>query len=185
MEKLYEAHELGNNFSVCSYLLLCIMITLREAKKEDAPQLLRLIRELAEYEHASDEVTNTAILLAEDGWGKDGPQFFCFVAEENGYILGMALFHNAYSTWKGRYIYLDDLFVEEKSRGKGLGKLLFERLIIYCKKKGANQLRWHVLNWNEPALRFYKKYQASLDPEWITGKLHPPHFGIIDLKNKV
>lgn len=158
------------------------MITIREARREDAVDLIRLIKELADYEKAPQEVLNSAAQLAEDGWGKDGPQFMCFVAENENGVIGMALFHKAYSTWKGRYIYLDDLIVEEKQRGKGIGKLLFDAVIEYCRKNDAKQLRWHVLNWNEPAINFYKKYGASLDPEWITGKLHPNQFGIIDPK---
>ncbi len=160
------------------------MVTIREAKKEDAAAMMRLIRELAEYERAPQEVTNTVDQLTEDGWGKDGAQFKCFIAEEDKHIIGMALFHKAYSTWKGQYIYLDDLIIEESSRGKGIGKMLFNRLIQYCDETKANQLRWHVLNWNEPAIKFYEKYNSSLDSEWITGKIHPHQFSIIDTNMK-
>ncbi|MFN4880931.1 MAG: GNAT family N-acetyltransferase [Bacteroidota bacterium] len=156
------------------------MIIIREAIKEDAPELMRLIRELAEFERAPSEVLNNTEQLTEDGWGNGQPLFTCFVAEEEHHIMGMALFHQAYSTWKGRYIYLDDLIVEAPSRGQGIGTMLFNRLITYCKDTGAHQLRWHVLNWNEPAIYFYKKYQASLDPDWITGKLHPHQFVLTD-----
>jgi GNAT superfamily N-acetyltransferase len=160
------------------------MIIIREANKDDAPQMMHLIKELAIYERAPQEVINTSDQLATDGWGTGTPLFTAFVAEEQTRIIGMALFHNAYSTWKGRYIYLDDLIVEEAYRRKGVGKMLFDRLIKYCKEVKAQQLRWHVLDWNETALNFYRKYNASLDPEWITGKLHPHQFSIIDLNTK-
>jgi GNAT superfamily N-acetyltransferase len=82
-------------------------------------------------------------------------------------IIGMALYYTAYSTWKGRYIYLDDLIVTEKHRRSGAGKLLFDAVLAETKREGANQLRWHVLEWNTPAINFYKKYNASLDPNGL------------------
>jgi GNAT superfamily N-acetyltransferase len=158
------------------------MITIREATSADTQDMMRLIHELANFEKASHEVLNTSEQLRQDGWGDDGAQFYCYVAEYNKEIVGIALFHKAYSTWKGRYIYLDDLIVQESYRNQGIGKLLFDKVIAYCRQQQAKQLRWHVLNWNESAIRFYKRYGAHLDPEWITCKLHPHQFGIIDLK---
>jgi GNAT superfamily N-acetyltransferase len=129
-----------------------------------------LVKELAAYERAPQEVTTNPMIFREDGFGTD-PAFEAFVAEIDGDVIGMCLFHTAYSTWKGKYIYLDDLIVREAFRHQGIGKLLFDRLIEHCADINVNQLRWHVLDWNEPAIQFYKKYGASLDSTWITGKL--------------
>ena len=82
----------------------------------------------------------------------------------------MALYYFAYSSWKGKILYLDDLVVTEKHRRNGIGRLLFDELIRISVDSECRQMRWHVLDWNEPAIRFYKKYEAALDPEWITGK---------------
>src|SRR6185436_18839953 len=130
-------------------------IIIRRAIKEDCPRLLELITELAVYEKAPNEVTVSLEHFTESGFGKN-PVWWAFVAEENGIILGFALYYIRYSTWKGHAMYLEDILVTESARGKGIGKLLFERLIEEAKEKGFNRIIWQVLDWNEPAINFYK-----------------------------
>lgn len=129
-----------------------------------------LICELALYEKAPQEVTNTVEDMIRDGFGSN-PVFRCLVAESEGEIIGMAIYFIKYSTWKGKGIYLDDIVVTEQMRGKGIGSLLFDELIRDAVSLGAVQLHWQVLDWNEPAIRFYKKYHAEMDGEWINCKL--------------
>ena len=141
-------------------------IKIRRAVRTDCARLLELVKELAIYEKAPDEVTVSLTHFEESGFG-DKPVWWAFVAEENGTILGFALYYVRYSTWKGQRMYLEDLLVTESARGKGIGKLLFDRLIEEAREKGFNAVVWQVLEWNEPAINFYKKYQASFDPEWV------------------
>lgn len=141
-------------------------MNIRRAVKEDCPRLLELIQELAVYEKAPDEVSVTLEHFEASGFGEN-PVWWAFVAEENGIVNGFALYYIRYSTWKGQRMYLEDILVTEKSRGKGLGKLLMDRLIEEAKEKRFNAIVWQVLEWNEPAINFYKKYNADFDPEWI------------------
>ncbi len=145
-------------------------ITIRSAEKHDVPAMFSLVQELALYERAPDEVSNTIEMMKADGFGNH-PIYNAYVAEVDKAIVGIAVFYTAYSTWKGKYIYLDDLIVTEEFRRYGTGKKLFDAVGSFAKKNGVNQLRWHVLNWNDPAINFYKNYDASLDLEWITCKL--------------
>ena len=147
------------------------MTTIRRGTRADLPQVLALIRELAEYEHAPHEVTNTLADMERDGFGPD-PIFQFFVAEKAPQrIVGLALYYTAYSTWKGRMLFLEDLVVTEELRGTGLGKLLFDAVVAEARAMGANRMKWQVLEWNEPAIGFYKKIGANLDPEWYNGNL--------------
>ena len=141
-------------------------MNIRRAVKEDCPRLLELIQELAVYEKAPDEVSVTLEHFEASGFGEN-PVWWAFVAEENGIVNGFALYYIRYSTWKGQRMYLEDILVTENSRGKGLGKLLMDRLIEEAKEKRFNAIVWQVLEWNEPAINFYKKYNADFDPEWI------------------
>ena len=151
-------------------------IRTRKAVKEDCPRLMELVMELAIYERAPNEVTVTLDHFIESGFGKN-PVWWAFVAEaptgENGeYIVqAFALYYLRYSTWKGQRMYLEDILVTEKMRGKGLGKLLFECLIGEARSKNLGGIIWQVLEWNEPAINFYKKYNAELDPDWINCKI--------------
>ena len=142
---------------------------IRTGTKEDLPQVLELIHELAEYERAPQEVDNSVERMEQDGFGPD-KVFDFIVAEENGKILGIALYYWSYSTWKGKSIYLEDLVVTLEHRRRGIGRLLFKELIAIAKAKDARRLSWQVLEWNEPAIDFYKSIGAQLDPEWINGK---------------
>jgi GNAT superfamily N-acetyltransferase len=146
-------------------------ITIRRAIKEDCPRLLELIKELAIYEKAPDDVTVTLEHFTESGFGKN-PVWWTFVAEEDGVIQGFALYYVRYSTWKGQAMYLEDILVTDAARGKGIGKLLFDRLIEEAKEKKFNRIIWQVLEWNEPAINFYKKYNAEFDPEWLNCQVY-------------
>ena len=145
-------------------------IVIRVAKPKDVPILLALIRELAVYEKAPDEVINTEEQMLEDGFGIR-PLFDAFVAEEDAKIIGMAITYYRYSTWKGKCLYLEDLIVSETHRGKGVGKLLFNHCMDFGKMNGCARMIWQVLDWNKPALDFYKSYDADLDSEWVNGTL--------------
>jgi GNAT superfamily N-acetyltransferase len=145
-------------------------IIVRKAVIDDCPRLLELITELAIYEKAPDEVTVTLNHFAESGFGKQ-PVWWALVAEAEGVIQGFALYYIRYSTWKGQAMYLEDLLVTEAMRGKKIGKLLFDALIEEAREKKLNRILWQVLDWNEPAINFYKKYPTSFDPEWINCRL--------------
>jgi len=141
-------------------------VTLRTAVKEDCGRLLELINELAIYEKAPEEVTVTLAEFIDAGFGVK-PVWKAFVAEENEMIVGFALFYTRYSTWKGCRLYLEDFLVTENYRGKGIGKLLFEKVIHEAKENNYNGMTWQVLDWNEPAINFYNKYQAYIEYGWL------------------
>jgi GNAT superfamily N-acetyltransferase len=145
-------------------------ISLRKARESDLPAVLDLIKELATYEKAPNEVTVTINDLKKDGFSEN-PIFEIILAESNKEIIGMAFYFYSYSTWKGKCIYLEDIIVKEVHRGKKIGKLLFEAVIMKCREVGAKRMQWQVLDWNTPAINFYKKYNASLDQTWVNGKL--------------
>jgi GNAT superfamily N-acetyltransferase len=146
------------------------MTNIRTAKKEDCPRLLELVNELALFERAPQEVTVTLKEFEDAGFGEK-PVWKAFVAETNGIIVGFALYYIRYSTWKGNRMYLEDLIITENMRGKGIGKLLFDRLIIEAKELGFSGMVWQVLDWNEPAINFYKKYEASVEAGWLNASL--------------
>lgn len=142
------------------------MINIRRAKKEDCPRLLELVQELADYEKAPQEVTVTLEHFTESGFGEK-PVWWAFVAESEQQVEGFALYYIRYSTWKGQRMYLEDILVTQAMRGKGIGAMLMDRLIEEAKEKKFSGMLWQVLDWNEPAINFYKKYKAKFDDEWI------------------
>lgn len=141
-------------------------ISIRRAQQEDCKQILALVKELAVYERAPEEVTVTLEHFTASGFG-ERPIWWAFVAEQNNTIIGFALYYIRFSTWKGQRMYLEDFVVTAEARGKGVGKLLFDKIIEEAKEKNFNGIVWQVLDWNEPAINFYKKYNAKFDDEWL------------------
>jgi len=148
-----------------------IEFSLRNATQNDLPAILGLVKDLAEFERAPDEVTITLKQLEEDGFG-DRPLFWVIVAESKGSMVGMSFYYIRYSTWKGKCLYLEDIIVKEAYRENGIGKALFEKTIEKAKEIQAKLIVWQVLEWNEPAINFYKAYGADLDGQWLTGRLY-------------
>lgn len=141
-------------------------VIIRKAVQEDCAPMLELIKELADYEKALHEVTLTLEQFIEDGFGTL-PVWGAFVAEFEGEIVGISLYYDRYSTWKGRRLYLEDLVVTENLRGKQIGKKLFEATMEHGKSNQYSGMVFQVLNWNEPAINFYKKYSPKFDDEWF------------------
>src|SRR6478672_227732 len=139
---------------------------IRRATQEDCKAMMELIHELAAFEKAPEQVTVSYDHFVKSGFG-ERPVWWAFVAEQEDQVIGFALYYIRYSTWKGQRLYLEDLLVTEKMRGKGIGSLLFDRLLEECRDKKFSGMMWQVLDWNEPAINFYKKYNAHLDGEWI------------------
>ncbi len=142
------------------------MVTIREAIVADCNAIFDLITELAIFEKAPEMVTNTPEQLQKDGFGPN-PLYICFVAESDGAIVGMSFCYIRYSTWIGRVLYLEDLIVTESKRQLGIGSALLEHTIQYGKANNFKRVSWQVLDWNTPAIEFYKKYNAGFDPEWL------------------
>lgn len=141
-------------------------IIIRRAVKDDCERILELVKELAEYERAPQEVTVSLEHFTDSGFG-DNPVWWAFVAEKDNMVQGFALYYIRFSTWKGQRMYLEDFLVTQELRGKGIGKLLFEKLITEAREKKLNGIVWQVLEWNEPAISFYKKQRAFFDKEWL------------------
>lgn len=146
------------------------VFTVRKGTKNDVKAVHALIVELAIYERAEQEVSNTVDQLLRDGFGED-PVYELLVAETEGKVVGMALWYTKYSTWKGKCGYLEDLVVQADLRGRGIGKALFLEVAKACARRGYGRMEWQVLDWNEPAIGFYRSLGAGLDPEWLNGKL--------------
>lgn len=143
---------------------------IRRALREDCPRLLELVQELALFEKAPHEVTVSLEEFENSGFSAQ-PVWWAFVAEIDNEIIGFALYYIRYSTWKGCRMYLEDIIITEEYRSKGIGSLLFDRLIEEAKDRNLHGITWQVLEWNESALDFYRKYNAKLDPEWVNGSI--------------
>jgi len=144
-------------------------LKIRLAEAKDAGDLHRLISELANFEKAPHEVTNTVDEIVQDGFGKNSI-FTCYVAELNHQIVGMALVYDKYSTWKGRCLFLEDIIVQLEHRNKGIGKKLMLACIALAKEKQSKRMEWQVLNWNQDAIQFYLSLGAIVDGTWINCK---------------
>lgn len=146
-------------------------MTIRPGEARDLPRVLDLIKELADYERGLSQVTNTVEMMTRDGFGPN-PIYGLFVAEDPaGDLVGISVYYYRYSTWKGKRLYLEDIMVTRSQRGRGVGAQLFERTLQKSLEEGCTGVMWQVLEWNEPAISFYKKYSARLDPEWINCSL--------------
>jgi len=151
-------------------------INVRKAEPADCGQMMELIKELALYEKAPEEVTAKFDHFVESGFGPN-PVWWAYVAEltnedQSKSIVGFALYYIRYSTWKGQRMYLEDIIVTESMRGNGIGKLLFDQLIEVCKTQNFKGMTWQVLDWNEPAINFYKKYEGvHFDGSWLNGSI--------------
>lgn len=142
-------------------------IEIRKAEKKDCARLMELIFQLAVYERAPDAITATLEHFEESGFGQN-PVWWAFVAEADGIVQGFALYYIRYSTWKGQRIYLEDFLVNDELRGKGIGKLLFDKIVEEAKEKKLSGVVWQVLDWNEPAINFYKKYEGvAIEEGWL------------------
>ena len=144
--------------------------TIRKGVKKDLPSVLRLIKELADYENSLEEVTITLEDLENDGFGNH-PWYWFLVAEKDNQIIGLSFYWVRYSTWKGKFLFLEDFVIKEEYRRQGIGSKLFEETIKICQKLKLNGMIWQVLDWNTPAIDFYKKYNADISSKWLNGKL--------------
>lgn len=145
-------------------------LIIRKATPADCPRMMELINELAVYERAPEEVTVNPQHFVQSGFGPN-PVWWAFVAEEDGLVQGFALYYIRYSTWKGQRMYLEDILVTEQARGRKLGEKLMNALIEEAKERGFNGITWQVLDWNEPAINFYKKFDTQFDGTWVNVKM--------------
>jgi GNAT superfamily N-acetyltransferase len=146
-----------------------MITTIRKAEHTDVAAIFALIQELALYEKAPEQVTNTAEQLAIDLFDKKLCE--AIVAVKENQVIGFALYYTSYSTWKGACLYLEDFYVIASERQHGIGQLLFDHVLQTAKDRKVQRMDWQVLEWNEPAIRFYEKQKAILDPEWLNGRL--------------
>ncbi len=142
------------------------MIELRRATREDIPRIFELVKELALFEKAPEEVTATLADYEVNGFGEN-PLFGAYLAFYQGKLAGFALWYFRFSTWKGKRFYLEDLYVKDEFRGLGIGKQLIEICFEEAKITNCTGMMWQVLDWNTPAIEFYRQYDAKFDGEWI------------------
>ena len=145
-------------------------MNIRKGEKKDMKAVLELIQELATFEKEPDAVVVTVSDLERDGFGEN-PLFYTFMAEVDTEIVGMALYYYRYSTWKGKTIHLEDLIVKEKMRGSGLGFALYSKIIAQGKLDNVRRIEWNVLDWNTPAIDFYKKSGAKVLDDWLVAQM--------------
>lgn len=145
-------------------------VTIRRAEPRDVPRMLELVKELALFERAPEQVTVTLEQMLDAGFGP-GPVWVGWVAESAGTILGMAVCYVRYSTWKGRRLYLEDIIVTAAARGQRIGEKLFLQCAAYAVEQGHSGMLWQVLDWNVDAIRFYDRFGTSYSDEWLNGSL--------------
>tara|TARA_Y100001968_G_C19350298_1_gene714285 strand:- start:11 stop:499 length:489 start_codon:yes stop_codon:yes gene_type:complete len=160
------------------------MLRIRKGQKKDLPCILNLIKELANYENSLDQVSITLKELENDGFGTR-PWYWFLVAEKNNTIIGMSFYWIRYSTWKGKFLFLEDFIVKEKYRKQGVGAKLFEATIKICHELNLNGMCWQVLDWNKPAIAFYHKYNATISNDWLNGKLTKDQIEYIHINTNV
>ena len=148
-------------------------IIIRKGIKKDLSSVLNLIKELADYENALDQVTITLDDLEQDGFGIQ-PCYWFLVAEKDDEIIGLSFYWIRYSTWKGKFLFLEDFVIKEEYRRHGVGSKLFKGTIKICKQLNLNGMIWQVLDWNSPAIDFYKKFDAEISKDWLNGRLTKP-----------
>jgi len=141
-------------------------VNIRKGEKRDMKAVMELIQELADYEKAPDEVVINSDVLEKEAFGND-KIIDTLVAEIDGTVVGAMIYYDIFSTWKGRSMYLEDFVINSNYRRMGIGEKLFDRLISEAKKRGSAKIKWQVIDWNEPAIKFYEKLNASLDGVWI------------------
>ena len=144
---------------------------IRKAEKKDSLAILNLIKELALFEKESESVKLKLSDIENDGFGTK-PLFECIVAEINERIIGMAIYYPRYSTWNGPTIHLEDLIVSEQYKGKGIGTQLYSNFIKMAFNSGVKRVEWNVLDWNSPAINFYKKSGAKVLDDWRSVQMH-------------
>lgn len=140
-------------------------VLIRQGERKDLPEAFELIKELALFERAPEEVTNSVAKMEADGFGAV-PAYGFFAAETDGRIVGISLYYFRYSTWKGRRLFLEDIIVTEAFRNQGIGRLLFEKTMKKSVDEGCSGMVWQVLNWNTSAIKFYERYGTKFDDEW-------------------
>ena len=145
-------------------------VTIRKGQKSDLFDVLELIKELADFENSKDQVTITLEELQRDGFGEH-PFYWFLVAEKDDEIIGLSFYWIRYSTWKGKFLFLEDFVIKKEYKRQGIGSRLFEETIKVCKRLNLNGMTWQVLDWNIAAIDFYKKYNADISKEWLNGKL--------------
>lgn len=148
-------------------------ITIRPGKTQDLPEVVKMIKELADYEKSFDQVKITEEILEKDGFGSH-PYFWLLIAEKNGEIAGLAFYFIRYSTWKGKTLYLEDFIVKNEYRRQGIGTLIFEELQNIVREEELSGIVWQVLAWNDLAIEFYKKLGATISNDWLDGSLSNP-----------
>ena len=152
------------------------MLVIRQATAADAPLIVEMIRELAEFERELDQVEITAEDIVRDGFGAN-PAFYAFIAEWESQPAAYALYYFTFSTWAGtRGLFVEDLFVRAQFRNKGIGRALLERMAAVAREHNCHGMRWEVLNWNTPAIEFYRSLGGIMQEEWFPVLLMGPAF---------